>query len=135
MSLKLLSLFCSTSSCCQLTTTLMTTGCSLHRCQFNPLASCWIVQLKFWAIIGRKKNTIHICRFPCWVCPLMLSTAGQFANIRENESNTLSRSFSLQSLRLQMNSTLVLLLASSSLRAKVCADELESTLDARFTKL
>ena len=82
-----------------------------------------------------EKNTIHICRFPCWVCPSMLSTAGQFVKIRENESNTLSRSFSLESLRLQMNSISILLLASSSLRTKVCADALDSTLDARFTKL
>ena len=63
----------------------------------------------------------------------IMSTAGHFARIRENENKTLSKSLSLLSLPHQMNSTLVPLLASSSLRAKVCADKLESTLDARFT--
>ena len=70
----------------QWTTTLTTTGCSLLRGQCNQLALCWIGQLRFWAIIGRRKSTIQLCRFPCWVCPLMLSTAKRFARTREKSS-------------------------------------------------
>ena len=135
VSSKLLSSFCSTSFCCQCTTTLMTTGCSLLRGQCNQQALCWIEQLRFWAIIGRRKSTIQLCRFPCWVCPLKLSTAKRFARTRKNENRALSESLSLSSLRHQITSTLVPLLASLSLQARVCADELESTLDGRYTRL
>ena len=55
-------------------------------------------------------------------------------NTKERK-HSLSRSLSLSSLRHQMNSTLVPLLASLSLQARVCADGLESTLDARDTRL
>ena len=133
VSSKLLFSFCSTTFCCQWTTTLMTTGCSLLRGQCNQLALCWIEAVEVLALsLERRKGTIQLCRFPCSVCPLMLSTATRFARTRKNENRALSKSLSLSSLRHQMNPTLVPLLASLSLQARVCADGLESTLDARL---
>ena len=98
VSSKLLSLFFRTSSCCQLTTTLMTTGCSLHRGQCNPLASCWIVQLKFWVIIGRKKK--HDSHLPLPLLGLSFNVVDGRAvceNTRERKQNLVQELFALKS--------------------------------------
>ena len=98
VSSKLLFSFCSTSFCCQWTTTLMTTGCSLLRGQCNQLALCWIEAVEVLGYHWKKgRSTLQLCRFPCWVCPLMLSTAKRFARTRKNENRALSKSLSLKS--------------------------------------
>ena len=97
VSLKLLSLFCSTSSCCQMTTTLMTTGYSLHRGQCNPLASCWIVQLKFWAIIGRKTRFTFVASLAGFVLQCCRRRRAVCENTRERKKHFVQELFARKS--------------------------------------
>ena len=72
----------STSSCYRWTTTSILLDVSLFLCQCKQLTLFRMELLMFWAIIGRRKTMIFFCSFPCWVCPLKLSTSKRCARKR-----------------------------------------------------